>query len=566
MRVISLTIVIALVLFGSSITLSAERNTGRLQLRIVDSATNKTVPARIEVLGVDGDFYVAKDALMVGGDCDMSDDGAGLIDLASTLAGFTDHIENPYTNSTQFYSDGESLIELPVGKARLRIFKGPEYKVSIEQVDIKAASTTHHDTKIKRWINMPKRGWYSADDHLHLPRPVVEVNPYLSKMMQAEDIHVANLLQMGKVRNTSIAPQYAHGPDSHYQEHDYILASGQENPRSHFLGHTITLGASKVHNNSDKYLIYRLILEATSGEGALNGFAHAGFPNGTSFAPHDGMAIVAPHDLLHFVEVLQFNRSNYEAWYDLLSLGFRIAPTAGTDYPCVDQNIPGHERFYTQVERPLNYNNWLDGVRQGKTFVTTGPMIEFQVDGKGIGSEIVLDQAAIVVLSGRVDFDPDADDMNFLELVQNGQVVDRFSRVKGATSIQFSTTRKVTESSWFALRGYGSRYTEVSWIKPVHLSNFAPTANVHTAPVYVTLKNQAALGKGLQAKRVAQTWLARLEDLETVLAEDNIEFLAKKLEAPDFDGVPKKTLINNRESLLEEISVAKKYFNSFTEK
>ena len=107
-------------------------------------------------------------------------------------------------------------------------------------------------------------------------------------------------------------------------------------------------------------------------------------------AVHDGMAVVAPHDLLHFMEGLQFNRSGYEAWYELLALGFRVTPTAGTDYPCGGQNLPGHERFYTKVEGPLRYASWLDGVRQGRTFVTTGPIVEFHVNGMDIGGEVFL--------------------------------------------------------------------------------------------------------------------------------------------------------------------------------
>ena len=37
----------------------------------------------------------------------------------------------------------------------------------------------------------------------------------------------------------AIAQQYAHGPEGHYQEGNYILAAGQENPRTHFLGHKV---------------------------------------------------------------------------------------------------------------------------------------------------------------------------------------------------------------------------------------------------------------------------------------------------------------------------------------
>ena len=556
-------------LAAGALLFAAEASAGTLHLTIRDAATGSAVPARVEVRTADGAYHVAGDALRVGGDCDMSDEGAGFVDLASTLAGFSDRLYNPYSMSTQFYSDGTSSLELPAGAATIRVFKGPEYKVAVQKVDVPASGVVEHEVELARWSNRPAQGWYSADDHLHVPRPSPELNPAISKMMQAEDVHVANLLQMGKVVNTNIAPQHAHGPDGVYQEGPYILAAGQENPRTHFLGHTITLGAPAFTFNADKYLIYRLIWEETAKHGALNGFAHAHAEPSSPIAAQDGMAVVAPHDLIRFAEVLQFNRSGYDAWYDLLALGFRVTPTAGTDFPCADQTLPGHERFYTKVAGPLTYAKWLDGVRQGRTFVTTGPMIEFSIDGQDIGSEIALDAAGTVEIAGKATFDPEQDALAFLELVQNGDAVARFSRTRGESEISFSVRRPVEETSWFAVRGYGVRLQEdplVLWATrgqlegPMHFALLKPTSNVHTAPIYVTLAGRPGLEKSARAKRVAKTWLARLDDLEAVLAEDNLAALGAQLQVPNFDAVPPETLRANRKGLLAEIAAAKKFF------
>ncbi len=544
-----------------SYPLLAEEQMGALQLTITDAATGEAVPARVEILSQDGAYHVAEDALLVGGDCDMSDQGAGYVDLHSTLAGFTDRIENPYRKTTQFYSDGKSSIQLPTGTATITVFKGPEYNVPIEKIEVQAAKTVEHNIQLKRWINMPSQGWYSADDHLHIPRPVPDLNPYILKMMQAEGINVANLLQMGKVRNFTIAPQHAHGPDSYYQKGQFILAAGQENPRTHFLGHTITLGADTALHDPERYLIYRLLWEEAVKHGGLNGFAHFG----SSLGGQEGMAVILPHNLLHFVEVLQFNRSGYETWYDILNLGFRVTPTAGTDYPCGGQTIPGHERFYTQVQGPLTYASWLEGVRKGRTFVTTGPIIEFRINGEDIGSEIVLDEATAVEVTGTAVFDPEQDALAFLELVHNGNVIGRFSRVASASKIEFSVSQVVNESSWFALRGYGDRLNGSMAVTPFHFRLLKPTSNVHSAPIYVTLKNHPGVEASHRSRQIAQTWLARLEDVERLLAEENMDDLANRLEVPDFDAIPKDVLIKNRQELLEEIQIAKGYFKSLSQ-
>ena len=162
------------------------------------------------------------------------------------------------------------------------------------------------------------------------------------------------------------------------------MATGQENPRTHFRGHTITLGASSAIHFPEHYLIYRLVFEEARRQGALSGYAHYG--NDIVGGPY-GLGIDLPHGLVSFLEVLQFNRGIYDVWYEILNTAFRMTPTAGTDYPCGRVTIPGRERFYTKVEGPFTYKNWLEGVRRSHTFVTNGPILEFQVNGKGMGKK-----------------------------------------------------------------------------------------------------------------------------------------------------------------------------------
>ena len=119
------------------------------------------------------------------------------------------------------------------------------------------------------------------------------------------------------------------------------------------------MGAKQAHFDADNYLIYRLLWEKTEKEGAINGFAHAVFPYGSFIAPHDGLAVVLPHDLLHFLEVLQFDRNGYEIWYDLLNLGYKITPPLALIIHVEANSYPGMsvsilklmENLLTRVDR-----------------------------------------------------------------------------------------------------------------------------------------------------------------------------------------------------------------------
>ena len=92
------------------------------------------------------------------------------------------------------------------------------------------------------------------------------------------------------------------------------------------------------------------------------------------------------------------------------------------------------------------------------------------------------------------------------------------------------------------------------------MGTFEPTSNVHTAPIWVTLRSQPDIATSARSKGVARSWLARLENLERALAVENLDALAERLVVPNFDAVPREVLMNNREELLAEIQLAKEFF------
>ncbi len=434
----------------------AKRDEGLLRLTIVDHKTNEVVPARVTLRHTSDEYVVPDTALAVFSDCGRIPFHNWAPMTASLQAqwGNSRGVRNPFRGSTDFYTSGELTTRLSPGRYRIRVQKGPEYREAEQEVAISAGNEHRLRFVLRRWIDLPAEGWYSSDDHLHIPRPHPRFDPALAQWMQAEDIHVANLLQLGLARDVHTTPQWAFGPRSLYEAEGTLLVGGQENPRTHVLGHSIILGATNWIDFPQAYLLYERAWREAHRQGAAAGYAH--FAMGGA---QDGLAVWAEDQLIDFIEVLNLGFPYYHTWYDALNLGLRVVPTAGTDYPCVP-TLPGRERFYSKINGALTFDNWLDAVRRGRTFVTNGPVLELSVEAAGIGDELVLGSSRVVNVTARVRFDPARDRVERLEIVRAGEVIAS-RKIPGETGdFAIEVAVPVTVSTWLAARASGQKVGE----------------------------------------------------------------------------------------------------------
>jgi hypothetical protein len=548
----------------------AADETGTLQLRILEGG--REVPARVEVLDALGAAFAASDALRLHFECEV----APLPEWLRGSISSSDRLHNKRTGTEQFYTAGAARIELPPGRYRVRVFKGVEYRVGRAELDIAAGDEQTLDVELQRWIDMPARGWYGVDDHVHITRRTSADDRRIGIWMRAEDLHIANLLQMGTVDQFGVTPQHGFGEAGEFRLGDTLLISGQEHPRTHFLGHTITLGADRPVDLRDTYISYERTFRAALEAGGLPGYAHFGLG-----PARDGLTLDAPRGLVHFLEVLQFASPHYDVWYGLLDLGLRIAPTAGTDFPCGPWSVPGAERFYARLGEGTTRRGLLDAVRGGRTFVTNGPLLDLRVGTAGIGEELRLAEPEVVAVEGRVYFDPERDDVKRVELLRNGEVVPAAPSL-GRGEIRVEWTGELRESAWWALRVEGDKVGAppveplpsgpiVDFLGP-RIANFGEAVEVitayhtarggvrpsaaHTAPIWVTVGGSGAAGRALALAR-AEEALLRLDDLEARLADDRIEEAEIWDWVPYSDGVSVEHLRRNRAALLRAIEEAR---------
>ena len=551
---------------------------GTVSLTVVDRKASIATPARVTLRDSAGKYVVPDTALGVFADCGKIpvDDWAPAAATLQTEWGKYRGVRNPYRGSTDFYTTGTLAAKLPAGHYWLRVEKGPEYRVFERDFDVAAGKQQRIEATLERWIDLAAEGWYSSDDHLHIPRPAANVDASLATWMQAEDIHVANLLQMGLARDVHITPQRAFGPQSVYQKGDTLLAGGQENPRTHVFGHSIILGGKRWIDFPEAYLLYDLAWREAHRQGALAGYAHLGMAGA-----QDGLAVWAHEQLIDFIEVLNLGFPYYRSWYDALNLGLRIVPTAGTDYPCL-ADLPGRERFYTKLDGALTFEAWLDAVRGGRTFVTNGPFIELTVEGAAIGDELRLNAGRAVRVKARVRFDPARDRVDRLEIVQAGEVVAAAQGTQTRGEIVLEAAVPVSMSTWIAARASGEKVGErpmgsiESFEKYVARLNRKADAHLreelqaaarphqarisaaHTAPVYIRVRNTPDIADQPRAHEVAKQWLDLLDDLTARLDDARLGQLAGF--PGSGDGVSLDDLRKNRAGLLAAIEAARKRY------
>lgn len=464
---------------------------GRLLLTVSDESGTVT-PARIGIYDATGRMPLPSDDAMTIRNYDDLTRQVFLRTTHSTIAPW------PHDNRHIFYMDGSYAADLPAGSYKLVVSKGPEYEVIATDFAIAEGEHEPVEVVIDRWTDMPAAGWYSGDDHVHMTRTEND-NESIGRIMQAEDVHVTNLLQMGNPADTHFH-QYAFGVEGRYLDADYALVSGVEDPRTAVRGHTISLNIDRVIRDSDIYLQYNDIFDAYRYQGGMSGYAHVA---GELFNVGRGLAVDVPLGAVDFVEILQDGILATELWYDFLNLGFRLTPTAGSDFPYL--GVPGAERNYVYLGDDWSIDRWYLELAANQTFVTNGPMLELQVNGQTMGSSIELEPGSELMVSMRVSSNPDGERLDRLELIVHGEVLAVADDVSPDNSIRLDYSMVADNGLWLAARAFG-----------------VDQAKAHSAPVYVTIDDRGFVNRAA-AEEIIGRMLDRLDEFDTVQVDVDSE-------------------------------------------
>ncbi len=366
-------------------------------------------------------------------------------------------------------------IKLTPGKWRLAVARGIESVPVFEDFTVSPQESARRTIFLQRWVNMSTEGWYSGDDHVHYPRSQPEDNDFLLTWAEAEDVHVVNVLRMGDARSTYFE-QIGYGTEHRVQRRDYVLVSGQEDPRADICGqgHVIALNITEPVRNVRQYHLYDLVFDEVHSQGGATGYAHLAWSRdyyrrtqpGTE--PTWDATINLVRGKVDFCEILQFRQLGLDDFYDFLNMGFRLSASAGSDVPW--GNTIGEARVYAFVGKHFSADTWFAALKGGHTFVTNGPMLNLDIEAAIPGNELAVRRDADVRVRARAWAPEIIGSPMTLEVVASGDVIrSTTSRDVKRTELRVDFRYKVKRSEWIAAR-VRSHNGAVAHTSPIYLS------------------------------------------------------------------------------------------------
>ena len=385
---------------------------------------------------------------------------------------------------------GAFTTEAPAGKYIITVEKGKEYVPERAEILVPESGSVKRTIRLRRWVTMADRGWFSGDMHVH--RALSD----LAVLMEAEDLSVSIPMtrwKAGKAVNQDV-------------ELDRFLAAADESGVFHagvrffpvlneeLEPHASALLASWLRRTpvaldyplaafgqavaksggvSDSEKATSLELPALAAVGACGtvGLANNHLWRSGSFTSEWG---AWPDAMLGKYEenCSGYAQSGFDMYSALLNAGFPLKLSAGSASG-VHPVPPGWSRIYVRTSGPLTPEGWLDGLRKGKSFVTTGPMLMLRVNGREPGDEIRKERFPVNLDIAVEMLSPNP--IAQCEVVVNGDahVVELKADPHDANSYRGRLSLTIHSSSWITARWKAARGSscDVAHTSPVYVWN-----------------------------------------------------------------------------------------------
>jgi hypothetical protein len=438
-----------------------------------------------------------------------------------------------------YRADGETL-RLPSGDYTVEYTRGPEYLARSRALHL-TGKPAQVAVKLERWIDPSKLGWWSGDHHIHAAGCAHYDNP-------TEGVLASDMIRQCLGEDVKVGCNLTWGPCFDFQKQFFTGKVDKVSQFPYLLRYDIEVSGFGSHNSGHLCLL-RLkdqmypggtsdthwptlglnTLRWAKAQGAVCGPAHSGWglevdtsdlPNYvvpkysgiganeyvvdvTHLVPGPDGAMVPAVDFMSTVDTPMVWELNM--WYHTLNCGYRTRISGETDFPCIYGERVGLGRSYVKLDGKLTFEDWCEGIRNGRCYVSDGRshLMDLKANGLGVGekgSELALPKAGTVHLTAKVAaLLSEAGDEAIrkrpytqqpywniersriegtrqvpVEVIVNGYPVARKVITADGTARQVEFDVKVDHSSWVALRILGSSHSNPFFVvvdgKPIRAS------------------------------------------------------------------------------------------------
>ncbi len=399
---------------------------------------------------------------------------------------------DPQTGRHYFYVEGEALFELPAGRYTVLVARGPMAPVARTEVRVKANAKATTKLNVTPIWDAQAEGYLSADHHVHLNGDGHHRARHEDalRLLAGEDLQQLAPMswnQWERRIDRGILGQVS-------VQGDRVVHQAQE-VRSHFHGHIGLLGVKEPFapwffgprnpTLGDPDLTNGDVIAFADKHGAFPVYVHPIAEDGDPFARladnpiplelvSDG--VLAERLGIELVCAWTSSLGNAQVWYRLLNVGRPVAAMSGTDGWVDFHRTPavGTARTYLRTSVDTSSEAVIQAAAQGRSFVTTGPALVFEI-GEGV-------RPGDVVAPGRHSWQAtlaSITDIDTLEIVLNGAVVERIGGVAAGETKIYSGEVDLPAGGWVAVRAYASERQSDAW-PSMHARPFA-----HSSPVWI---------------------------------------------------------------------------------
>ncbi len=470
-----------------------KRPMGILSVTTRDAATGSPTGSRIHLTAADGKFYAPADAY-------------------ARVGGQGDHV---------FHHTGRFTVEVPAGQTELTVVKGFEYWPEEVSVEVGADEVAELTVDLRRLTDMAAKGWYSGSTHVH--------------MNYGGNLHntLENLVMMSAAEDQDVVNEQVANKDNRILDYQFFVPGGGPHPastpehlvvvgqeyRPPFYGHVFMFGMrdhllspftmgyegtaieSLYPSNTDMFRKARA-------QGATVGYVHAfggeADPLDGNLGGGKGFLVDAALGTIDGIEWSDAARAGFFPVYAAWNNGLRVTATGGEDSisNLHRSKIVGSVRTYVHTgSRGLDMDAWFAGLREGRAFVSSGPLVDLTANGRMAGETVALPAGGGTVgLAGRVD---SITPLDRVFVICRGEERADIPLSGERRSAAFELELDIDRSGWCHLRAEG------------HPSARAPLdvgyAQAFTNPIWITVGEQPI--RDAASAEYGMRWIDRLREM-----------------------------------------------------